>query len=173
MQLKKYPFEKYTELYFYEFYSIGPKGPVRKLVCFRHYKNIPFNTFNLIFGDSTEGSLEIDDAAVTNNQDTNKVILTVALIVLEFLRHHRNVQITAIGSTQSRNRLYRILIVKFWYEINQHFTVCGYKNGVWVPFEKGMADFYLPSNNNNLRNGNFRLVGKDGKKEKEKDSHSF
>lgn len=138
MKMERYSFEKYTELYFYRFYSVGPKGSVRKLVCFQHYTDNPFKTFNLCFGDSDEHSIEIDDLTVTNNEDLRIVLQTVALIALEFLRYQKGAWISAKGSTPSRTRLYRIWILKFWDEINQYFTVLGYFNGRVIPFERGI-----------------------------------
>lgn len=136
MKMARYPFEKYTEKYYYDFYSMGPNGIVRKLVCFQLSDNIPFQTFNLAFGDANESSDEIDDRVVTNNLDSLKVLFTVALIVLEFLRYRPGVWIYARGNTSARNRLYRMWIGKFWNEIDQYFTVLGYIDGCHYPFER-------------------------------------
>jgi len=138
MNLARYPFEKYREKYYYQFYSIGPQGSVRKLVCFDLYDNSPYPTFNLSFGDANEYSDEINDLAKTNNSDGLKVLLTVALIALEFLRYRPRVWISAQGSTPARNRLYQMWIVKYWNVISQIFTVLGYVDGHHYPFERGI-----------------------------------
>lgn len=138
MNLSGYPFQKDTEKYYFQFYSTGPNGTVRKLVCFRLQNNITFKVFNLGFGDSKENSDEINDLVVTNNNDSAKILMTIALIVLEFLRLKRNVWISAVGNTPARNRLYQMWIVKYWDEINQYFTVLGKIDGDYYPFEKGI-----------------------------------
>jgi hypothetical protein len=136
MNLARYPFEKYTEKYYYDFFSMGPQGTVRKLVCFELADTTTFQTFNLAFGDARENSDEIDDLVVTNNNDSLKVLLTVAIIALEFLRFRPRAWIHVQGNTAVRNRLYRVWIGKFWNEIDQYFTVMGQRNGYWQPFEK-------------------------------------
>lgn len=138
MNLARYPFEYFTEKYYYEFYSSGPNGEVRKLVCFTLVEQRTFRVYNLGFGDAMEDSFEINDRAVTNNNDSMKVLLTVALIALEFLRYLPGVWISAKGNSPARNRLYQIWIIKYWNEINQFFTVYGYIDGRHYPVERGI-----------------------------------
>lgn len=138
MNLARYPFEYFTEKYYYEFYSTGPNGKVRKLVCFTLLEHRTFRVYNLGFGDAEEDSFEIDDRTVTNNNDSMKVLLTIALIALEFLRYLPGVWISAKGNTPARNRLYQIWIIKYWNEINQFFAVCGFIDGCHYPFERGI-----------------------------------
>jgi hypothetical protein len=125
MKMARYPFEYFTEKYYYEFYSTGPNGKVRKLVCFHLSEKVPFQTFNLAFCDAQEDSDEINDKVVTNNRDSVKVLLTIALVTLEFLRYRPGVWISAEGNSPARNRLYQILIVKYWNEIKSIFHCIG------------------------------------------------
>jgi hypothetical protein len=138
MNLAKYPFKHLTEKYYYQFHSTGPKGKVRKLVCFTLLEQRTFRVYNLGFGDAMEDSFEIDDRTVTNNNDSVKILLTVALIALEFLRYRPGVWISAEGNTPARNRLYQMWIVKYWNEIDRYFTVYGFIDGRHYPFERGI-----------------------------------
>jgi hypothetical protein len=138
MNLARYPFEYFSEKYYYQFYSTGPNGKVRKLVCFQLSRNGPIQTFNLALGDVEEDSDEINDKVVTNNNDSLKVLFTVALVALEFLRYRPGVWISAEGNTPARNRLYQMWIVKYWNEINKHFTVLGKIDDCHYPFERGI-----------------------------------
>lgn len=139
MKLERYDFDKFTERYYYEFYSVGPKGTIRKLVCFALTEEWPHPTFNLILGDGKDQSIEINDEIVTNNKDGAKVLQTVGMIAFEFLRRHRNAFITVFGGTPSRNRLYRMFISKFWNDISQYFLVFGELNEKWQSFETGIT----------------------------------
>jgi hypothetical protein len=138
MNLARYPFDKDTEKYFYQFYSTGPNGRVRKLVCFRLQAHQAFQVFNLGFGDAIEDSEAINDRAVTNNNDSMKVLFTIALIALEFLRYKPGIWISAVGNTPARNRLYQMWIVKYWNEINPYFTILGEIDGCYYQFERGI-----------------------------------
>lgn len=135
--MERYNFEKYTERHYYEFFSEGPKGTISKLVCFTLSEDDPLPTFNLSFGDRKGTTFEIDDQIVSNNKDGTKILQTVGLIALEFLRTNRNIIITFRGGTPSRNRLYQMFIWKFWNDINQYFSVFGEVNDKWQSFELG------------------------------------
>jgi hypothetical protein len=138
MNLARYPFEYFTEKYYYEFYSTGPNGKVRKLACFTLVEDTTFPVYNIGFGDAEENSFEINDRDVTNNNDSMKVLLTIALIALAFLRYRPGVWIFAAGTSPARNRLYRMLITKYWKEINQFFAINGEIDGRHYPFEPGI-----------------------------------
>lgn len=155
MKTDTYLFRKVTERYFYDFYSEGPKGKIRKLVCFHLEENETVEVFNLGFGDAddNEYSLVIDHYTVTNNKDTEKVLATVAAVALEFINYHPNSVLVVEGATPSRTRLYRMLIVKCWNEINQYFNVFGYANDCWEPFlkeKKYDALAFVPHKMNNI-----------------------
>lgn len=119
----------------YEFESIGNKGNIRKRITFRLIE-LP-NIYNLGFGDIDPTTDGIDDLAVTNNGDSQKVLATVAATVLEFTTQKPDALIFATGSTPARTRLYRIGITNHWKEISQYFEVLGYTNNEWQYFEIG------------------------------------
>jgi len=80
---------------------------------------------------------QMNDLAVSNNQDTKKVLATVAKTVIEFLEEHPTAVITAKGSTKARTRLYQMGIAQFWNEIGGRYDVKGFLDRNWQPFEKG------------------------------------
>ncbi len=72
----RYQFESSPDLLTFEFDSVGPKGIVTKVV---HYTEINVKGFfNLGFGDKEPQSGYISDLTVTNNNDSQKVLATVA-----------------------------------------------------------------------------------------------
>ena len=100
--------------------------------------------FNLAFGDFTEGVEDLDDRAVPNNGDRNKVLATVAGIVVEFVNHFPSAVIYAQGSTKARTRLYRIMISANLAEVEALMEIYGYYNGEWGQFVKNVNyDAYL------------------------------
>lgn len=134
MHLERYDFEKDPENLHYEFFSIGPKGKIKKVVEFRRmYSHI----YNLAFGDWYYLEKRIDDTIITNNNDRDKVLATVANVVISFMKDHPKAILLAEGSTQSRNRLYRMGIAKFWGEIIQHYDINGLTDCGWEYYQKG------------------------------------
>ena len=111
----------------YGFYSDGPKGRIKKLVRFQPFTNDAGNFFNLVFGDldGDEASMFIDDSIVSNNHDTDKILITVAHIVLHFTNLFPNAEIYAEGRTAGRNRLYRMAINRRLKEIKNLFNISG------------------------------------------------
>lgn len=135
MDLERYTYFTYNDYYDYEFYSEGPKGRIRKVVMFTKIPDIDLTIYNLAFGDQNLCTEKIDDSVISNNQDRNKVLATVANTVVEFCKQHGNHFIYAIGSTNSRTRLYQMGIAGLWNEINRDFEVYGMKNNIWIPFQ--------------------------------------
>jgi hypothetical protein len=117
----------------YEFLSEGPKGTIKKVVF---YQEINDNLFNLAFGDWDETKQKIDDKIKSNNNDRNKVLATVALTAVDFIKYHPEALIFAEGSTPARTRLYQMGILANWRDINQSFDVEGFWNGKWESFEQ-------------------------------------
>ena len=134
MQLSRYPYKSNKELLDYEFVSHGPKGDIKKVVRFTE---IGHNIFNLGFGDLDEETGEISDTVVTNNNDSRKVLTTVAAMVNDFTLSYRGALVVAQGSTQSRTRLYKMGITNHWQEISKDFDVFGLRNNTWEVFETG------------------------------------
>lgn len=138
MNLVVYPFVKRPDSYYYEFYSGGPKGNIKKVVEYYRLQELDVEVFNLAFGDWDENNYCINDLSVSNNADREKVLATVAATVEDFIKKHPHAVIITAGSTLARTRLYQMGLSKFWDEIRQRFEIQGYTDGTWRPFQKGV-----------------------------------
>lgn len=105
MYLPHYSYKASPSFLDYEFVSEGPKGKIKKVVRFT---KIDDSVYNLAFGDLEEDTGEINDSVISNNNDSSKVLATVAMIVKDFSLRYPDEWIVAIGSTHSRTRLYRM-----------------------------------------------------------------
>ena len=119
--------EKYTTTWdaqkeIYEFVSQGPKGFIRKVI---RYEHLGSNIYNLGFGDWDNDKGIIDDAIRTNNNDSGKVLATVASTVIDFLYKNSFAQIFIQGSTPARTRLYQMGIANNWNEIRRLVIMLG------------------------------------------------
>ena len=89
MKSPKYHLKTESKFTRYEFISEGNKGAIRKLIEFQ--TTSVEGVYNLAFGDKDPLTGDINDLAVTNNGDTEKVLVTVvaALYVFfdNYLRH--------------------------------------------------------------------------------------
>ncbi|WP_342086558.1 DUF6934 family protein [Dyadobacter sp. OTU695] len=121
----------------YYFISQGSKGNIKKGVFFQLIDE-ERKLFNLAFGDWDESTSNLDDLARTNNYDTQKVLNTVAIAVLDFMDKNPDARLFAKGSTESRTRLYQINIRKNIVEISREYVVEGFRNGCWEAFEKNV-----------------------------------
>ncbi len=136
MKKEKYHYKTEDRFEYFEFYSEGPKGIIKKVVEFQ--RTIQDNVFNLAFGDYDDETKGIDDRAVTNNGDSLKVLATVASAVYAFIDQHLKAWIVATGSTQARTRLYRMGLTNNLVEISEDFLIFVYtKDENWVKFEIG------------------------------------
>jgi phage anti-repressor protein len=132
-----YELEMADSIMVFEFVSEGPKGLIRKRV---HYqKTIQEDTYNLAMGDVNSETDKIDFQVVTDNNDTEKVLATVAKTVYIFIDTFPEAHIYAKGGNSARNRLYRIGISNNLEAISKQFAVYGLLEGIgWVPFEKNI-----------------------------------
>ena len=135
MRHDTYLVEASASLSEFEFYSEGPKGRIKKRI-----KITPFGTdstvYNLAFGDIGVSG-EIDDLIVTNNNDSQKVLATVAHTAYYFFEKYPQCFIYAAGSTKARTRLYRMGIANNLAEITVDFVVYGFCDNGWEIFERG------------------------------------
>ncbi len=136
MMLDRYQLKSGSNLTIFEFVSQGPKGQIPKLVqLFKtNYKDV----FNLAFGDKNAETGQIDDIAISNNGDSEKVLATVVATVYAFTDKYPQALVYATGSTKARTRLYRMGISKYFEEAKKHFLIYGQINGEWEPFEIGI-----------------------------------
>ena len=138
MKIATYPFVKRPESYYYEFYSEGPNGSIKKVVEYFKLDEWEAEVYNLAFGDWDEENNRINDLSISNNADREKILATVAATVTDFMVNHSEAIIVAAGSTTSRTRLYQMGIAKVLHEIDQAFEIQGYTNNSWQPFQKGV-----------------------------------
>ena len=135
MDLERYEFET-KNLLVYEFYSEGPNGRIKKVVKFNRIFLNGINYFNLGFGDWDESKKKINDFIVSDNCDKNKILATIASIIVHFTNNFSEVVVNATGSTLSRTRLYQISIVRHLDLIQPYLDIYGYIDGRWEAFRK-------------------------------------
>lgn len=137
MNLDRYSIVSSKDYRFFEFYSEGPKGRIKKVIYYQLLTRWGDNIYNLAFGDWVENSKRVNDKIITNNNDRQKILATVASTVIEFIKHHPGSIVYAEGSTPSRTRLYQMGIAAYWHVISEQFEVFGFKSEHWVPFKPG------------------------------------
>jgi hypothetical protein len=131
MDLQGYEVLSDDEYVNFEFLSIGKKGIIKKIVMFR---SLGFNTHNLALGDLDESTGKVNDDARTNNGDRDKILATVAEIVVDFLEHHPGATVLAIGATPVRSRLFQIVLNIIWENTRDIYLLEGYLDGEWEDF---------------------------------------
>lgn len=134
MKLPRYQLKAEKSLLVFEFVSDGPKGQIPKLVKFSE-TNLK-GLFNLAFGDKDIDTGEINDLAISNNRDSEKVLATVVSTLYAFTEKHPDAYVMATGSTKARTRLYRMGITKYFDEIQKDYLIYGLRKGEWGEFEK-------------------------------------
>lgn len=135
MNLERYPLEAKDNFKRFEFFSVGPKGRIKKVVEFQQDGNDFL--YNLAFGDWDEISGSINHNSRSNNYDWNKVIATVASAVFEFMLVLSNAIICAEGVTEARTRLYQMGISRHLKEISLRYAIYGWYDDKWESFERG------------------------------------
>lgn len=134
MNIEKYQIKSGEKLEVFEFVSEGPRGRITKLVQYAetNYKDL----YNLGFGDKNAETGFVDDTAISNNNDSEKVLATVVGTLYAFTDKHPESLIYATGSTKSRTRLYRMGITKYFDEALNDFHVWGESDDGWEEFRK-------------------------------------
>ena len=123
MNLETYPVEAKPDYKRFEFFSVGPKGTIKKVVA---YQQIGSEIYNLAFGDWDEELQTFDSTKRSNNNDSDKVLATVASTVLDFFEHYPGALICAEGNVPANTRLYQMKINKNSGEIGERFWIQGY-----------------------------------------------
>jgi hypothetical protein len=134
MKLERYNLTAEDSLMIFEFTSIGPKGNISKIIKFSD-TNLK-SLYNLAFGDKDLTTGELNDLAISNNGDSEKILSTVVGAVYAFTDKFPNSYIYATGSNKARTRLYRMGITKYLNEILNDFEIFGLRNYEWEHFEK-------------------------------------
>ncbi|WP_026063337.1 DUF6934 family protein [Pedobacter arcticus] len=135
MKLPKYPLASSDKMMTFEFVSESNKNVIPKLV--RYQETNLKGLYNLAFGDKNFQTGEIDDKAISNNGDSEKVLATVVATVYAFTDKYPKSWIYATGSTKARTRLYRMGISKYLKEIQSDFEILGETASEWKEFEIG------------------------------------
>jgi hypothetical protein len=134
MRDKRYKLEASALYTTYEFISDGPKGQIEKLVKYTETGVKDF--YNLGFGDKIGNTDDFNDTVISNNNDSMKVLATVASTIYMFTNAYPESKVFVTGSTPSRIRLYRISISSYLEDIEKDFSIFGYLNKEWMIFEK-------------------------------------
>lgn len=137
MGIEHYTFTVSHPPFEFSFDSVGPNGLVRKKIIFTLQNTNGISYFNLAFGDLNEETGEIDDLSVSNNEDRDKILATVAAAVLEFMVRFPDIPVYAQGSTPSRTRLYQMGMMANWGAIEPVLEIFGFIDGRWEKFAKG------------------------------------
>ena len=135
MQIPKYHLKAESKFTRFEFVSEGNKGAIRKLIEFQATSDE--DVYNLAFGDKDLSTGDLNDLAVTNNGDTEKVLATVVAALYVFFDNYPAAYVYATGSTKARTRLYRMGITKFYEEMNNDFYLYGQVGDDYPEFETG------------------------------------
>ena len=135
MKLDKYEFKSGDDFSTFEFLSEGRKGKILKIIQFSqmNYQGL----YNLGFGDKNGLTGEIDDEVITDNGDSEKVLATVVSAIYIFSEKYKGTWIYATGSTNSRTRLYKMGINKYFDIVETDFEIIGERNNEWESYIKG------------------------------------
>lgn len=133
MKIDTYPLKAGSERTVFEFVSEGPKGAIQKLILFQ--ETAASNFYNLAFGDKDLLTGNLNDLAVSNNDDINKVLTTVVAALYIFFDHYPDAFVYATGSTPARTRLYRRGITRFYKEVQADFYLFGQVGNSFTVFE--------------------------------------
>ena len=137
MNIEKYAYVSKTNHLTFRFISNGPKGSIKKIVAFRKIEEWGEDVYNLSFGDLDEHKRNINDQIISNNGDGQKVLATVAAIVLEFSEYFPEKNIYFEGSSYARTRLYQMKISHYYSEICKLYDIYGFKNRIWEKLTSG------------------------------------
>jgi len=107
----------------FTFISNGRHGDLVKIVIFDEITEFN-NVFNLALGTILPGG-EMDFISVTNNGDRNKILVTVADIVLKFIENHPGKNVYITGNDNRRTLLYQRAIIYGYDELIEVFNIYG------------------------------------------------
>jgi hypothetical protein len=138
MNLERYDFRASETFLDFQFDSEGPNGIIRKVVEYSLENANGIIYFNLGFGDLDPDTGKIDDLAISDNKDRDKILATVAATVVEFLRQFPDLKVYAKGSTKSRTRLYQMVISANITQISTVLEIFGLYEGQWQRFRKNI-----------------------------------
>lgn len=122
MEKPTYSLRESPDGYWYEFDSISDTKIIRKAVGY-YESNFDANVVELAFGDLIDNKLNV--TVVSDNKDFLKIINTVIVTIYRFLELYPQKTVSFMGSSQSRNRIYRAIIAKIYDENSSDFDIFG------------------------------------------------
>ncbi|SFD10609.1 hypothetical protein SAMN05518672_101502 [Chitinophaga sp. CF118] len=139
MRLDQYKFIANETFASFTFNSVGPNGIIKKVINYQQVDALADGTpvINLGFGDWDEQKGKVDDSIISNNQDREKILATVASTILMYTEKYGKLPIVAKGSSPAKTRLYQMGINANRTEVENLFSVFGLLNKNWVKFESG------------------------------------
>jgi len=127
MNYPKYGIASNHDFTIFKFISIGKNGVITKVIEFTKTNN--GSVYNLGFGDrfdiNTEKGFSIDDVAISNNGDRNKILATIANAIFVFTENYPERYVYFTGTTLVRTRLYRMVISNNIKELSSVFYIFG------------------------------------------------
>ena len=135
MRNERYELRTGRSVTIFEFVSEGPKGLIRKRVEYKITSQD--NIYILAFGDVDAETDDFDDEVISNNNDSRKVLATVASTIYLFTAAFPDAIVYAEGRNSARTRLYRMGISNNLEELQKTFDVNGFiENEGWFEYEK-------------------------------------
>jgi hypothetical protein len=108
----------------FSFTSVGPNGRIEKSIYFKPTAIDP-QLYNLALVDTYEDGAIIDDFAISDNGDRDKILATVIRAVVLYTRRYPDRWVQLIGNTAARTRLYRIVISTNLLALDELFVIYG------------------------------------------------
>ena len=134
------------------FFSVGPNGRFELRTFVTRVNDPSQNFFNIGFGVWDENLQTINDKIQTRNDDFRRILGTIAVIALDFLRKYPFAYLYAEGSTFARTRLYQREISKVLDELPEDLILHGLikQDDIgFILFQRGITfDGFLLSLNN-------------------------
>ena len=122
MDKPTYQLKESSDGYWYEFDSISNDKIIRKAIGYYESKHDK-NAVELAFGDLNGEKLDV--TVVSDNKDFLTIINTVIVTVYRFLELYPEKNVSFMGSTNARNRIYRAIIAKLYDENDSEFDIYG------------------------------------------------
>lgn len=135
MQAESYPFQSDDDRLYFEFWSVGSRKTIRKVVLFTEF---PYKKrlFNLALLDVLPDGELSDIVMSRNNLDLKKVMATVSQCIRLFLERYPDAEIKIEGNTPAKNRLYRIVLARELSNIVKYYEIYGDNGSFAEPFER-------------------------------------
>jgi hypothetical protein len=125
-----YHFEQNETTTQFVFFSEGQQGRIMKAIIFSLYDR---HRWNIAFGD-VGPTLEVDDKAISNNNDALKVLRTVAATAIAFSEKYPERSLVVFPVDEKRKRLYNLLFRRQLEEIQTIFDVYGKLQKRWSAY---------------------------------------